>query len=306
MKKEIYFDNHTTTRPSVSALEKMAFLYREKWGAPAAFHAMGQEAAISVDLAIEGIKELLGAEKEDTFFLTSGNADNGAQIFFSHYLDVVRETGRTHILVLPTLDASLHFALNRVEKLGCVKKILPVNVSGQLTPETLEEMAGPRSSLLYISWANPLTGVIQPIFDLAKVCREKEIKLCTDVSYALGKLFFRFQDLAIDFLTFDGEMVHGPKGIGGLLVKKGTAFTPLRALGRGWGAPLLAALGDAVEKNHFLFDHLCIETAGLRDRLEKGILAGYPEAMVLFKESDRLPNCSAMAFPGIHGESLIF
>src|SRR5690606_9625349 len=113
-------------------------------------------------------------------------------LLFSMYAEFVRETGRNHFL-LPSLDIDPALS-QEMEKLGCMVKKLPMNECGQLTGELLEETLKPRSSLVSISFAHPLTGVIQPVVELAKICEEKQVRLHVDASAVIGKVFFRFED----------------------------------------------------------------------------------------------------------------
>ena len=177
--------------------------------------------------------------------------------------------------------------LKRLEILGCALKILPVNERGQVTPAILEEMIKPRAALVSLPWADARTGVIHPIAALAELCREKEVRFHVDASEVIGKLFFRFQDLPVDFLSFDG----------GLLIKAGTEFV-------GQSHPN-GQLLDTLERDLFRFDHFCTETVRLRDRLERGIQEG-------FRRPSAVRRCGAASqyfchrIPGAGSEPLLY
>lgn len=302
----VYLDHHTATRPLPSSIEAMLPFLRENWGSTTAPHQMGQELFPALNRSSETVLKLLGAKADDRFYFFSSSGEAIAHLYQSHYFDQVRNTGKNHIVTTSLEEAPVLMSLKRLEELGCGGKILPVNAQGQLTKDVLDEALRPRTSLVSISWANGLTGVIHPIADLAEVCHAKDVRLHVDASYVIGKIYFHFEDLHIDFLTFDGSFLHAPKGTAGLIVKEKTVFShPVSSM---MGIPVgsVMALSQALEEGGQMLDHLCLETARLRDKLEKGIQEGFPTAVVLFQKAARLPNCSAIAFPGVVSDALLY
>ena len=124
------------------------------------------------------------------------------------------------------------------------------------------------------------------------------------MSAVLGKVYFRWEDLGADCLTFDGKIFHAPEGAAGCFVKNSLSLPSLQ--NGNIPFPLLAGLTLAADEAAHYFDHLCTETARLRDKLEEEVVNMHPEAVVLFKSAERLPNCSAIAFPGVASEALLF
>lgn len=303
---KVYLDHHTATRPLPSAIEAMLPFLREQWGSTTAPHQMGQELFPALKKGTEAILQTLGARAEDRFYFFHSSEEAISHLYLSHYFDSIRNTGKNHILTTAIEEAPALMSLKRLEDLGCHGKILPVNSQGQLTRAVLEEALKPRTSLLSLSWANGLTGVIHPIADLAEACRARDVRLHVDASYVIGKLYFQLEDLGVDYLTFDGSLLHAPKGTGGLFVKEGaTCSAPLsHAMGISVGG--IAALAEALNEVSQQFDHLCLETARLRDKFEKGIQDALPDAKVLFQQAERLPNCTAIAFPGVVSDALLF
>lgn len=299
---KIYLDNHTATKPFPMSIEAMLPFFRNNWGSLTSPHQMGLELLPALDKYTDSILYALGTASEDRFHFFHSGAEAIHHLYLSHYFETVRNTGKNHVLTTNIEDAPVFMSLKRIEELGCHGKILSVNEQGQLTKNALEEAINPRTSLLSISWANGLTGVIHPIADLAEVCREKGVLLHVDASYVIGKLYFRFEDYSIDFMTFDGSLMHAPKGTSGLLTKAKTSFPSIAEASLGG----VAALSRALEDNSQLFDHVCLETARLRDKLERGIQERLPDAQVVFQKVERLPNCTSIAFPGAAAEALLF
>lgn len=301
-----YLDHHTATRPTPSSVEALIPYFTDHWGSTVSPHQMGSELLSALHQGMKTIMETLGAKEGDRFYFFSSHAEAIHHLYFSHYFENIRQTGKNHIITTNIEEASVLMSLKRLEELGCSGKILPVNAQGQITKKILEEVLRPRTSLVSISWANGLTGVVHPVADIADACLAKGVCLHVDASYAIGKHYFRFEDLNVDYLTFDGSFLHSPKGTAGLLVKEKAAFSyPLAAM---MGHPVggIVALANALEENERMFDYLCLETVRLRDKLEKGIQEGCPEMQVLFQDAERLPNCSAIAFPGVSSDALLF
>lgn len=254
-------------------------------------HLDHHNARTSDQAKIQKLYELIGAREDDHFLLTSGSEEAAMQVLHSHYFDTVRQTGRNHVLTSQVEDAPILTGIHQFEKGDLLCKKVPVNNKGQLTKEMLEQAINPRTSLLALSWANKLTGVIHPILDLADLCRQKGIKVYVDASEVVGKLYFRFQDLQVDALSCEGA----------LFLRKETAFLLQSRPFYG-----LASFVEEWEAKCHQFDHLCTETARLKSKLEQGIVLGVPGSFVFFDESDRLPHCTAICFPGIVGEALLY
>ncbi len=300
-----YLDHHTATRPYLASLDQLLIFYKERWGSMSAPHQMGQDVQGACKGFLEMVHDLIGADVEDHFYFCSSGAEAIHHVLMSHYFESVRETGKTHILTTNLEEAALLISLKRMEKLGCVEKMVPVNKQGQITRELLEEHLNPRTSLFSLSWANGLTGVIHPIADLAEVCRARGVNMHVDASYVIGKLFFRFDDLPIDYLTFDGHVIHSPQGTGGLFVKSQVRFQPFVGQ-HSINAPGIGALALALKENERHFDHVNLEIARLRDKFERGICSALPETVVFFNQVDRLPNCCALGFPRVMSDALLY
>jgi cysteine desulfurase len=251
-----------------------------------------------INQSLKGLYALLGAGKEDRFFFASSGAEAEREIYFSHYIDFIRQTGRNHFLTFPIVAPTTQASLKRLEIFGCSHKTVSLNLQGQLSKNAVEETLRARSSLLSVPWADSLTGVIQPIEEIADVCKRQGVRLHVDATAALGKLFFRFQDLGADYLSFDGMQ----EGTGGFLVKGEIPVeAPLTLNATG-----LNQLTDSLDQLMHFFDYYSTETVRLRDKLEKGIQESCNEARFLFSSVERLPNYSLIAFPGIASESLLY
>lgn len=292
----MYFDNHFLTVPDPEIAHFMARDYQNHW-------LFREEKR---NLVEKRLVELLGASSQEHFFLTSGRYESNFLLLFSHYMDFIRETGRTHILTLENEHPSILQPLQYLEKFEVQGKFLPLNHHGQLEPEALIEAIRPRSSLLSISWANELTAVIQPIAELAEVCEKNDVRFHVDASCVIGKLPFQFTEIPVHFLSFDGQLLHCPAALGALIARKEYPLSPLYFSEEKRPVAEYAALGVALEKVLDKMECMSFEIGHLRNVFETEIIKCIPSAQLFFQESNRLPNCSVVAFKGIHGEALRF
>ncbi|MBX9924377.1 MAG: aminotransferase class V-fold PLP-dependent enzyme [Rhabdochlamydiaceae bacterium] len=299
----LYLDNHAATRSFPEVLEHFFRLSKEYWASPSSPHFLGQQQMYPLQKSVECFFQELGAGDRDELYFTESGKDAIDQVFWMSYLHRARESGKTLFLLAQTEEKAFITACKELEALGCSYKLLPVNSKGQITPEALEAAINPRTALVSLSWAHGLTGVLHPIADLVEVCRKKDVLFHVDASYVLGKNFFRFQDLGIDFFSLDGALIHALKDVGLLLVKEGF---PSFEKERGESIAKISAFSKAVGMMQEKFEHYCMEIARLRDLLEKKISSACLDAVVLFKDADRLPTCSVIAFPPLSSESLLF
>jgi cysteine desulfurase len=260
------------------------------------------------------IYQLLGAKEHDDFIFTASGAEAVSQAILSTYMQVTVPTLKNHYISSHIDEAPALMSIARLEQLGCKGTLVSPNKQGQITAEIIGEEISPRTALVSLSWANGLTGVIHPIADIAKLCQQRSIALHVDATHVLGKLFFDLDDIGAQFISFNGDHLHAPKGSGGLWVRSGAGCASLIAGGMEQGGlrggnlnvAALAALGHAATEALECRDLVCTEVARLRDNLETGIAAAFPEAVPLYRNQERLPHCTAIAFPGISNEALLY
>ncbi|MBP9842223.1 MAG: aminotransferase class V-fold PLP-dependent enzyme [Simkaniaceae bacterium] len=242
-------------------------------------------------------RELLGLAPDDLLSLTGSGAEAITEVFYSQYLDHIHQTGKTHFIATTCAEATVQLLLKRFQKLGCTYTLIEPNEKGQITAEMIEREINPRTGMVSMSWANPLTGVVHPIWEVAEKISQKGVYFHVDATPILGKLFFRFGDMPIDFLTVDGARCGAPRA-GALAIRKGSEWTPL--IPKAY-PNVIPVLNEAAEQLFLDFDFLCTETATLRDLLEQGV-----EGTILYPNTERLPNVTALYFEGVSQELLLF
>lgn len=310
----IYLDNSTTTRPSDEAVSKMLIYYTDKWGVTSQPHKMGQELFPPLAEALKSVYQLLGANDQDAIVMTSSGAEAINHAILSTYQDISLNEGKNHFITLATEEAPIQMSFHRLNALGAATTILKPNQDGLITPSQLIEAITPRTAMVALSWANGLTGVLQPIFEIAEICQLRGIRLLVDGTYVLGKLFFSLKEYTIDFFSFNGDHLHAPKGTGGLYIKHGIKLSPfitggLEQCGLRAGTlnmPAVAGLGVAAKQMLEARDYCCTEVARLGMQFEKEILKRIPQAKMLFQDADRIPGILTFSIPGIISEALLF
>jgi cysteine desulfurase len=286
----------------------------DRWGIPSAPHQKGQELIPALKEYYRQLYTLLGAKEGDQVIMTSSGAEAVNQAVMSAYRDVTLPTGKNQFLTSNADEAPSLMAMARMEPLGCVAKLLPVNAQGIVTVDALADAISPRTAMVSLSWANGLTGVIQPVAEIAELCRQRGIRLHLDATHILGKLFFELDEIQPDSISFNGDQLHAPKGTGALYIRQGVKFSPLIWGGTdqaglragGVNVAALAGLATAAKEALDARDLLCTEVARLRHKLESGIVKACPKVRILFKEQERVPHCTTLLFPGISNEALLF
>ena len=297
MAQNIYLDNNTTTRPSEQAVAMMLPFLMERWGSPSAPHWMGQQLYPAIDEALHGIYALVGAKEADSIIFTSSSAEGTNQVILSTYFDVTVHTGKNQYITSTIDEAPSIMAIGRLEQLSCVGRMAPVDKQGRVTAQAIAETMTPRTALVSLSWANGLTGVINPIDEIAELCKERGVHLHLDASHVLGRLFYEWEDVPAHFLTFSGDSIHAPSGTGALFIRHDVKCSPFIVGGVDQGGFRagsysvggLVALGQAAREAIDSRDLLCTEVVRLRGKFEEGILSRIPDAVIFFRDQERLP-----------------
>lgn len=305
-----YFDNQL--KMPITDRVKQAYLrgfFEHSLDAP---YQSNHKLANEYNQAIDSILKNLGATKNSQFCLMSSSSEGLAHILQSVYIDHIAKTGKNQILHLNVEDADLLLSMKRYEALGVITTEIPVHSNGMLSLAALKMHATKKTTLLTLSWSQRLTGVLQPLHEIALYCQQHQILLHVDISGEIGNQFFELADFPIDFITFEGSRIGAPIGTAGLIVQSPSKFTsmiPSSIENQLKGGPIhmggVFALQAAIEQCMEDQDHVCIETAQLKNAFEETIKEKF-NATIFFEESERLPYVSAFAIPYIHGELLAF
>lgn len=312
---EIYLDNHTTSKLDPFVLQEMLPYLEKRWGNYLQPHQKGSELTNDIYKAYEKIYDLIGADvKEDTLLFTSSNEEAISFAFHIAYRNSVQKEGKNHFLSIQSEDAPILMNLKKLESHGCKTIYLALDKDGVIDTKKIAESITPRCAMVSLTLASGITGLIQPILELKEICKLRGIYLHLDISYAIGKMEIDVNTLGADFITFGGDKFHGPKSSGILYVRPGIQIEPLICGGleqRGYrggvlDASQLVGLGCASKIAKENISEMCLETASLRDLLERYLEEGLEDIHILFNKSMRLPNVSVIAFQNVVSDALLY
>jgi len=310
----VYLDNNATTIVDPRVKEAMEPFWCQLYGNPNSLHAFGTEVHAYMRLAFDRLYDGLHARDADDVIVTSCATESNNAVLQSAWYDLIRTGQRREIVTTQVEHPAVSNTCRYLESLGATVTYLPVNADGVVDARILREHIHPdRTALVSIMWANNETGLLFPIHELAAVCREQGILFHTDAVQAIGKVPVDVQDAPVDYLSFSAHKFHGPKGVGGLYVRKGAPFTPLLHGGEQMGGrrggtvnvPFLVGMGLAMHLAVEGLAHEQTQVRRLRDRLED-TLSAVDGVAIIGRRELRVPNTILLSVKGVEGEALIW
>ena len=294
-------------------LEAMLPYFSEYFGnAASRNHAFGWKAEEAVDYAREQIAALIHADAKE-IIITSGATESNNLALKGVY-EMYAEKGN-HFITVETEHKAILDTCKHLEKQGAEVTYLKTAEDGLITVEQVAEAIRPNTVLVSVMYANNEIGVIQPIQEIAKLCKSKGILFHTDATQAVGKIPVDVMADGIDLMSFSGHKMYGPKGVGVLYVRRKNPRVKVTAQMDGGGhergmrsgtlnVPGIVGLGQACEicRNEMAADTARI--SGMRDRLEKELLT-LEESYINGNTEHRLPHITNMSFKYVEGEGLI-
>ena len=224
-KRIIYADNAATTQVSKPVLEAMLPYLTGQYGNPSSIYALGRHAQRDIELARQQVAEALGCEPGEIFFTGCGTeSDNWAIRSTAARLGA---KGKRHIVTSVFEHHAVLHTCAALEKEGFEVTYLPVSREGLLTAQQVADAIRSDTALVSIMYANNEIGTIQPISEIAAVCREKGVLFHTDAVQAAGHVPINVREQGIDMLSLSGHKLHAQKGIGALYVRKGVPLPNL-------------------------------------------------------------------------------
>jgi cysteine desulfurase len=308
--KRIYMDHNATTPLREEVLEAMLPYLREEFGNASSPHSFGIRARKAIEAAREKVAAALGAQPREIIFTGCGTESDNQAIkgvaFANHSKGDHLITSRVeHKAVLETCQY--------LEKQGFRATYLPVDGFGLVSPADVAAAITDRTLLVSVMFANNEVGTIQPIAEIAQVCREKGVYLHTDAVQAVGKLPVDVHQLGLDLLSLSAHKFYGPKGVGVLYVRKGVKIDPLLHGGhQEWGQRAatenvagIVGLGRAIELRLDEMGAEATRLAALRDRLYEGLVGRIDHIHLNGHPTRRLPGTLDVSFEYIEGEGII-
>jgi cysteine desulfurase len=314
MKTPIYLDNHATTRMDPRVLDAMLPYFTEFFGnAASRNHEFGWVAEQAVDKARKQIADLIGCTPREIIF-TSG-ATESDNLAIKGVAEMYAEKGN-HIITAATEHKAVLDTCKKLEKHGYRVTYLPVKGDGLIDLDMLRESITDKTILVTIMYANNEIGVIQPVAEIGKICRERGVLFHTDGVQAIGKVPVNVNTDHIDIMSITGHKLYGPKGVGALYVRRKNPRVQITAQMDGGGhergmrsgtlnVPGIVGLGEACAIAQRELPEEIKRMRYLRDKLRAKLEAGIDEVFINGSMEHRLPQNLNMSFLYVEGESLL-
>ena len=310
MTPRIYLDHNATTPPAPEVVEAMTRALREDFGNASSIHAFGQRAKAALDDARSEVARLIGAEPGDLVFTAGGTESDNLAI---RGVLAAAPASRRRLIVSAVEHEAVINTAAALARLGQPVTTLPVDAAGIVAETTLSAQLGDDVALVSVMLANNETGVIQPVANLARCAHAAHAAFHTDAVQAVGKIAVDVWALGVDLLSLAAHKFGGPKGVGALWLRRGTALAGVITGGRQErnrragteNVPAIVGFGVAARLARTRRIDEAKRIQALRDRLEHGILATIPRSAVNGAGAPRVPNTTNVAFEGVEAESLL-
>ena len=306
--KTIYMDHAATTPVDKAVLKEMLPYFAKRFGNASTLYSLGSEASEAVEKARKQIAKLINAEPDEIFFTSGGTESNNTALkgmFFAN-------AGKKHIITTKIEHPAVIQACKWIEKQGGRVTYLHVDKNGLVSPESVANAIGEDTLMVSIMHANNEIGTIQPIEEIAKICKEKKVKFHTDAVQTFGKIVIDVKKMGIDMLSASSHKIYGPKGVGILFKRKGFWIDALvhgggqeRGLRSGTeNVAGIVGFGKAAEIAMNQMKSEGEREKKLRDKLIKGLLK-IPKSRLNGDATKRLPGNVNVSLEGIEGESMV-
>lgn len=308
----IYLDYAATTPVDARVLNAMTPYFADSFGNPSSVHRFGQRAEAAVESARETVASALHCRPDEIIFTSCGSeSDNlalrGAMMFGL-------QNDRPWLLTSRAEHHAVSKTAEQLEKYyGVQVEWLPVDAHGMVTPETMRRAVCDGTALASVMLANNEIGTINPVAELASICRERGILFHTDAVQAAAYLDVDVTQLGVDMLSLGGHKFYGPKGVGALYVKKGTRLVPhTTGGGQEFGlragtqnVPYIVGFAEALRLAAEEREERVAHVQPLRDQVIGRVLEEIPDAQLTGHPENRLPNHASFVFKDADGNLLL-
>jgi len=305
----IYLDHNATTPVDPAVAERMAWFLREHFGNPSSLYPIGRKVKELMTEAREQVAAALGADRGEIFFTGSGTESDNFAIF-----GTVGTTSDKNEFITSSIEhPAVLEAAKALEKRGLRVTYLPVDATGTVDLDALRDALTPRTALVSVMHANNEIGTLQPIEDIVRICRERNVPVHTDAVQSFGKVDLDSRKIGVDLLTVSAHKIYGPKGVGALYIRRGVDICPFLRGGRqerGLRAGTentagIVGFGEAVrvlqekgKKERARIERLAeVLKKGIEERIPRARFNGHPER--------RVKSTLNFAFPGLEAEAVL-
>jgi cysteine desulfurase len=309
-KRFIYADNAATTKVSREVLDAMLPYFTEHYGNASSIYEMGRYAQKCVEQARQTVADCIGCKPNELYFTSCGSeADNWA---LKSTCERLAPKGKKHIVTSVFEHHAILHTCEALEKQGFEVTYVPIDEYGYVDPQDVANAIREDTAIVSIMFANNEIGTIQPIEEIAKVCKEKKVLFHTDAVQAVGHVDIDVKKMGIDMLSISGHKVHAQKGIGALYVRTGVALPNLihggaqeRSKRAGTeNVPAIVGFAKAMEIACTDIPERMAKVTEKRNRLIDGLLT-IPKTRLNGGRDRRLAGNCNVSIEGVEGESLL-
>ncbi|UCH07886.1 MAG: cysteine desulfurase NifS [Deltaproteobacteria bacterium] len=308
--RRIYLDYAATTPVDPEVVKAMSPFFTETFGNPSGTYSYGQEAKEVIDEARVKVSELIGAKADEIVFTSGGTESDNFALVGVAYANQARGN---HIITTPVEHHAVTETCNYLEERGFRITYVPVDEHGLVDPSDVKKAITDDTILISVMHANNEMGTIEPIVEIGKIAKEREIYFHADAVQTVGHLPVDVDELGVDLLSLSAHKFYGPKGIGVLYIRRGIEIAPFmhggeqeRRLRAGTeNVPGIVGLGRAIEMAGQEMQSEAKRLTNLRDKLITGILEEIDHTRLNGHPSMRLPNNVNISFGSLEGESIV-
>ncbi|MDA3811562.1 MAG: cysteine desulfurase family protein [Spirochaetaceae bacterium] len=308
--KNCYFDYNSTTPVNLEVQGIILDLIQNNYGNPSNIHSEGRDARERLEISRQEVAELIGADKNEIYFTSSGSEANNLAL---KGLRPLYESGKNHIITSITEHSSIYETAKHLNKRGIELTLLSVDSDGKIDLNQLKQSIKKNTALISIMTANNETGVLQNMDAIANIAGEKGIILHSDAVQAMGKIPVNVNNPQFDMLTLSSHKIYGPKGVGALYIRKGLSIES-QIHGGGQekkirsgteNIPLIGGFGEACRIIGVNFDKDVKHMSQMKNMLYRGIAENIKCLKLNGSLDVTLPNTLNISFPGFESETLI-
>lgn len=312
---EVYLDNNSTT-PIDPKIKELYSKTTGIFGNANVIYKQGIETRKALNEAYDKIYDSLNASDDDDIVFTSSTTE-GNNAVIKTFLDAfLKGSDKNHFISTVAEHASIKSPLAYCKSFGMEVTYLSTDKDGLISLDELKEAITDKTALVSVLIASNETGAIQPIKEIAQICRDKNVAFHSDGAQAIGKIKVDLTDLDVDYFTWSAHKFHGPKGIGGLFIKKGAPFVPhihgsKNVMGGKRAGSVYTngavAMAEAIQiaNSDMHVEYIRNHVGKLRDRLEDAIL-DISDTKSYVPIEHRLNNIVVASFRGIEGEAMLW
>ncbi|MCC7355670.1 MAG: cysteine desulfurase [Anaerolineae bacterium] len=309
----IYLDHAATTAVDARVLAAMLPFWTERYGNASSLHRLGRDAAHALDEARRSVAQVLACKPGEIVFTGCGSESDNLAVRGVAMAQQARGRGRHIVASAVEHHAVGHTVQELVEHYDFEATFVGVDRTGRVNPDDVARALRSDTVLVSIMYANNEVGTIQPLAEIGRICRAREIPFHTDAVQAGGWLPLDVDALQVDLLSLGAHKFCGPKGVGALYLRQGTPLWPVQTGGGHEGGrragtenvPYIVGLATALRLAHEEREAENRRIAAMRDRLIAGVLACVSDTYLTGHPAERLPNSASFVIRGVEVEGIL-